>query len=77
MKLREVRESVEGMVLDGVLCDFGRRRENVVMFIKERIKHHVFPPTQGALDPQVSQRNAIALCTRCVWRRCLSLRCSS
>ena len=46
MMLRELRESVEGMVNDGELCDFAKRHENLVMFIKERIKHHVFPPTQ-------------------------------
>ena len=46
MMLRELRESVEDMVNDGELCDFSKRHENLVMFIKERIKHHVFPPAQ-------------------------------
>ena len=50
MMLRELRESVEGMVNDGELCDFGKRHENLVMFIKERIKHHVFRPNAGGLS---------------------------
>ena len=77
MMLRELRESVEDMVNDGELCDFSKRHEHLVMFIKERISTMSSPKRRWALGPQDSQRNATALCTRCVWRRCPSLRCSS